>query len=169
MLDTGPLLTHLALHYAERIKAGIATRDAILRKIRSQMPFDESRQEAFKTLCRAAAPVLTTPHVLTEVFRLRKESELYRRQVDFRSVALELLVSGNIEEVHRPAESLYENSHYRDLVSRLRLTDTGFVSLAVEYDCVLLTDDDEMFQAYPSSPGTGFQIRMLDEYLREKS
>jgi hypothetical protein len=169
VLDTGPLLTYLAVHYIETIKAKISTRDRILQSVRpAGRPFDDSLQNAFTSLCRETRRLLTTSNALTEALKARKNSALYRRE-DFHDIALSFLAESNIEELPRPARSLIQDTRYRDHTLRLGLTDMGLVSLAVEFKCPLLTDDGEMFQAFPASSETGFEISLLDEYLLRKS
>jgi hypothetical protein len=166
LLDAGPLLTHLALHYLQKTGAEKARRDAVLRDVRpdSEVPFAETEQERLGILLDRFKRLLTTPHVVAEVLKLRGYSMLFRDEMQFRKLSLELLTSERMEEVPCPLREVCADPDCRDLICRLGLSDAGLIYVATREKCLLLTDDRRMFGAYTS--GAEFEIRLLDDCLR---
>jgi hypothetical protein len=166
VLDTGPLLTHLALHYLQKTGADKATRDAVLGDVRrdTRTPFAETEQERFGLLLGRFKRVVTTPHVVAEVLKLRGYSMLSRDEMQFRKLSLELLTSERMEEVPCPLREVCADPDWRDLICRFGLSDAGLIYVATREKCLLLTDDRRMFGAYPS--GAEFEIHLLDNCLR---
>jgi predicted nucleic acid-binding protein len=166
VLDTGPLLTCLALHYLDGTEADKFRRSKVLQDVRrgSDLRFAETEQERFQVLMSRAKRLLTTPHVLAEVLRLRGHPALSQDRERFRRLSLELLADGRIEEISGPLQALCADPEYRELICRLGLTDAAVVYLAAKERCLLLTDEERKFDTYTA--GAGFEIRTLDEYLR---
>jgi hypothetical protein len=102
IIDAGPLYTYLAVRYLESIRAEKAKRIAVLERIRDGRNFTEIQQEL---LCEAMTqPVVTTPHVMTEVLRAARESSPIIRTEDFRDHSIQILVGGSIREEPCPIE-----------------------------------------------------------------
>lgn len=110
-------------------------------------------------------PLLTTPHVAAEVMKLRARSRLASESSDFRRFALTFLGGPDIEEVPCSVTELNQED-FSSLVCRFGLTDAALIFVAAGRRCLLLTDDGELFSTY--SAGTQFEIRLLDEYLRQE-
>jgi hypothetical protein len=164
VLDTGPLLTYLALHYLDRTNADKAHRDAVIRDVRgrSTCRFTETEEERFRLLPRRFKRLLTTSLVVAEVLRLRGHSLLSRDERGFRELALTKL-EGTVEDIPYSLRDLCAAPDIRDLVCRLGLTDASIMHLAAKEQCLLLTDEGEMFGTY--TKGSKFEIRLLGEYL----
>lgn len=92
MLDTGPLLTYLAVHYLGQTEADIARRSAVLQDVRRGSRFAKAEQERFQVLLDRSERLLTTPHALCEVLKLREHSVLSQDRERFRQLSLELLI-----------------------------------------------------------------------------
>ena len=165
VLDHSPLLTYFGLHYLQSTKADKATSDEFLRWLRpSGSPLTETEQERFLSSLPCFEHVLTTPHVLTEAFKIRGGSKLCRYREDLRRVGVSMLLKGGVEEVAVPVMELCAQEDFAALVYRLGLPDAGVIYLAVRQQGLLLTDDKRLYSDYPASDS--FQICMLDEYLR---
>ena len=162
LLDTGPLLTYLALRYADSTKASKAYADTLFRDIRKQSDrFGATTQERFRELIETRQ-TLTTPHVILEATRLREHSELVGAE-GFSDFSLGILTGGDITEIWWALEEVCEQSEYIDLVHRFGVADASLLFVSAREGCLLLTDDDRLFDAYGA--GSKFQIRLLDEYL----
>jgi hypothetical protein len=162
LLDTGPLLTYLTLLYADSINAPKLYRDTLFRDIRRHAtPFGEKEQERFGELIEVRrAPV--TPHVILEATRMREHSELARvgRFVEF---SIEVLFGGTISEISCSLGDICKEPEYIALVHRFGVTDAGLLFVSAREECLLLTDDHDLFAAYEAD--SKFQIRLLDEFL----
>jgi hypothetical protein len=162
LLDTGPLLTYLALRYADSTKAPIAYRDKLFRDIRKKgQPFSATAQERFRKLVEIDH-ALTTPHVILEATKLREYSQL-ARAVNFPEFSLEVLTSRPISEVWCSLEEICKEPEYIDLVHRFGVADASLLFVSDREECLLLTDEGPLFAAFRA--GSKFQIRLLDEYL----
>jgi hypothetical protein len=162
LLDTGPLLTYLALCYADSTGTPRADRDALFRYTRKQGPrFSETQQERFGKLIEARH-ALTTPHVILEATRLREYSELAKVE-SFREFSHEVLTTGAISEIWFSLEEICKEPKYTDLVRRFGVTDASLLFISARKECLLLTDDNRLFAAHGA--GSKFEIWRLDEYL----
>lgn len=161
VIDTGPLLTYLALRYLDRDDAPQARRNQIFDELRRAKPFADTEQEHLRHAMSRA--VLTTPHVLTEVFRLR-ESSILRKLEGFLPCSLDILDQGSIIEVQCPTAELSKDRDFRELICRRGLTDAGLVFIATRRKALLLTDDVRLSEDY--SAGASYEIWTLDDYLQ---
>ena len=96
-IDTGPLLTYLALRYLDRSDAPTARRNQVLKEIRQGHAFGDTQREQFLKLMKR--PVFTTAHVISEALNLRGKSVLNREKEEFRRNSLDVLTSGSISEI----------------------------------------------------------------------
>jgi predicted nucleic acid-binding protein len=157
LLDTGPLLTALALIYYRDVK-----QEPVPNDIRpNKRPLSEEDGERVLEFLGRAPRRLTTPHVLTEVFKLRDRSELRRRGEDFRGSSLDALKKLNIEERHCPLSELASESNFVDCMCRHGLTDAALLCVSVRENCTVLTDDKRLFEF----AGRKVQLLLLDELL----
>jgi hypothetical protein len=147
LLDTVPLLTYLAVRYADSISASKAYRDRLFQEIRSQSPpFAEDDQERLGELIEVRG-ALTTPHVILEATKLREISELAKAE-GFRDFSLEVLSSGAISETWCSLEELCKEPEYSALARRFGVADASLLFVSDRKECLLLTDDDRLFDAY---------------------
>jgi predicted nucleic acid-binding protein len=163
VVDTGPLLTYLALRYLDDLDASKAERDKIFKDIRRMGIFTETEQERLRIELRR--PFLTTALVISEVLKLRENSVLRMQAWEFRTHSLKVLTSGNIHEVACPIAEICSQPDLRQLICHFGLTDAGLIFVASRSRALLLTDDRRLFRAYSSVPS--YQIRLLDDYLRQ--
>lgn len=164
VLDTGPLLTYLAVHYLDQTEADTARRSAVVQDVRRGSRFAKAEQERFQVLLDRSEHLLTTPHALCEVLKLREHSVLSQDRERFCRISLKLLMDGKLKEVSCPVRELCADEAYGELICRFGLTDAAVVYLAENERCLLLTDDRKLCRTYTS--GAVFEIRLLDEYLR---
>jgi hypothetical protein len=165
VLDTGPLLTYLALLYLDSIEAKKAYRDALFSDIRGEKrAFGETEQERFGAWMAASRPLLTTAHIMAEVTKLRAYSGLAKAG-EFRSFSLDVLAGDTFSETTFSLAELYGEPRYMALTRRFGVTDAGLLLLADRNGYLPLTDDTPLFDAHSSE--SRFEIRLLDEYLRE--
>jgi hypothetical protein len=164
VLDTGPLLTYLTLHYLDR--TGATDREAIIRDVRSgsRYPFTATEEERFRLLLHRFKRLLTTSPAVAEALRLREYSLLSRDRWRFRELALERLKDGKVEDVHCPLRELCAEEGFRDLICRLGLTDASLIFVAAKERCLLLTDDRRMFEGLLA--GAKPDVRLLGDYLK---
>jgi hypothetical protein len=163
IIDTGPLLTYLALRYLDRHNAQKARRDQVFNELLPGITFADTEQQHLRRAM--SREVLTTPHVLTEVFKLREPSILKKLE-GFLACGLDILGQGRIIEIPCPTAKLCEDRGFRELICRRGLTDAGLVFVAMQQQsALLLTDDSRLFGDYPA--GAGFEIRLLNDYLQE--
>ncbi len=165
MLDTGPLLTYLALQHLEQTKADKAHREAVFRDLRggSGCGFTETEQELFGLAVDRWERLLTTSYVIAEIWRLRNHSELRRYEQPLHEMTLQELTGGRVEEVPCSVQELCAEEGFRELICRLGPTDASLIHLAAKERCLLLTDDRRMFQGYFA--GAKFDMKLLDEYI----
>lgn len=148
------------LTYYQNVGAGPARYKSVLADVRGKTPEDvEDFEGRFNQLLRRGrCQLATSPHVLTEVFKLRKHSQLEVDEPRFRRLALDELKKAAIEEVHCPASDLSSKDSI-DRICRLGLTDATLLHLAMQRDYVILTDDGKF---HAESMG---YIRLLDNLL----
>jgi hypothetical protein len=162
LLDTGPLLTYLALRYADSTNAPKAYRDTLFRDIRKQgQRFSATAQEHFRKLIETQH-ALTTPQVILEATKLREHSEL-ARATGFGDFSLRVLSSGTISETWCSLEELCKEPEYLALARRFGVADASLLFVSAREKCLLLTDEDPLFAACRAE--SKFRIRLLDEYL----
>lgn len=113
VIDTGPLLTYLAIQYLDSKEAPKAWRDHVLGEIRGRA-FAEAGHERFLELTKR--PLLTTAHVISEALKLRETSALSPEKEDFRRNSLEVLTSGAISEISCPIAEICREEDFRQLI-----------------------------------------------------
>jgi predicted nucleic acid-binding protein len=161
VLDTGPLLTALVLFYFRDLRQESERRWAVLKDIRPDgRPLTEEEGESVLEFLGRAPRRFTTPHVLTEVFKLRAHSEL-RKISDFRRSSFDALRKLYIEERHCPLSDLASQPELVDSVCRHGLTDAALLYVSAHVRCTLVTDDKRLFQF----TGRKVQLLVLDELL----
>ncbi|MCP5119998.1 MAG: hypothetical protein GY953_55070 [bacterium] len=99
---------------------------------------------------------------MTEALKLRQTSKLATDEERFVGAGLSLVMERRVEEVPCPVEEICSDPDRLALACRMGLPDASVLLLAAKKRCLLLTDDRPMFQ----SSAAGFEIRLLDEYLR---
>jgi hypothetical protein len=162
LLDTGPLLTYLALRYADSTNAPKAYRDTLFRDIRKDgQQFGATAQEHFRKLIEMQH-ALTTPQVILEATKLREYSEL-AKATGFRDFSLRVLSSGAITETWCSLEEICKEPEYLALARRFGVADASLLFVSAREECVLLTDEGRLFDARGAE--SKFQMRQLDEYL----
>lgn len=146
LLDTGPLLAFIALRYLQETAAGEARRRKILSDIQPGLEWTAVEAERFSHLISRYARLLTTTHVLTEVFKLRKYSELKRDAHTFMRFAADALRRSNVREVHCSLEDFSSNEELIDLACSVGLTDAALVFVSKREGCPILSDDTRLFE-----------------------
>ena len=164
VIDTGPLLTYLALRYLDGSGASKAKRDEILRDIRPRSGFAETEQERFLQVMKQ--PALTTAHVISEALKLRDASALGREKETFRRNSLAVLTGDTISEIRCPIVEICLEEDFRELICRHGLTDASLIFIASRNRALLLTDDGRLFRGYSVRPGY-YTIKLLDDFLRQ--
>ena len=145
VLDTGPLLTYLAMQYLEWTGADKAFSDAVVREVSRAEITDENQQISFRDFLKAHSRRVTTSHVIAEALYPRASSELGKDKETFRRVALDNLAF--IQE--RPV--LLKDLD-RELIVRHGVCDAGVVRLAQLEEAALLTNDERLCGALPGDP-----------------
>jgi hypothetical protein len=163
VVDNGPLLTWLTISFLNSRDTLKAVRDQILAGIRPDSVISETHQQRLHEMMTQG--VLTTPHVISETLKLREHSALGAMQEEFRNYSLKLLTSLSIREIPCPIAEICSEREFRQLICRYGLTDAGLIFIASRYAALLLTDDARLSRDY--SAGGGYQIELLDAYLRQ--
>jgi hypothetical protein len=163
VVDSGPLKTYVALCYLDRTNARKAHRDSVFRELRGGGTFADSQQARLRQALGKS--VITTPHVLVEIFKFREHLSLRQEKEQLRACCLDLISSGKIEEASCPTAELARDESFRQMACRLGIADAGLVFVAANKNALLLTDDRRLFQV--CSAGATYEIRLLDEYLRD--
>ena len=127
------MLTAL-VHVYFRIRREPERRQAAFRDIRDGWPLTEEEGEKVLEFLGRAPRRLTTPHVLTEIFKLRGHSEL-RKISDFKRSSLDALRKLYIEERHCPLSDLASQSELVDRVCRHGLTDAALLYVSEQEHC----------------------------------
>jgi hypothetical protein len=162
VIDTGPLLTYLAIRYLNTTEASKARRDHVLGEIRGRA-FDEPEQERLLELMKQHT--FTTAHAISEALNLREASALNRAKTEFRRNSLEVLTSGTMSEIACPVAEICRTEDFRQLICSHGLTDAALIFVAARNRALVLTDDGRLFSSY--SEDSGHVIELLDNYLRE--
>jgi hypothetical protein len=164
LLDYGPLLTAIVQFYF-RDRAEPERRQAALKDVRPNgRPLAEEQGERVLEFLGHAPRRLTTPHVLTELFKLRAHSEL-RKIKDFKKSSFDALRKLNIEEKHYAFNLLALKSEFVECVCRFGLTDASLVYVSELERCTVLTDDKRLYQF----SGRRVRLLLLDELLASDS
>ena len=100
--------------------------------------------------------------MILEAPKLREHSKL-ARAASFQEFSLEVLTGGAISKIWCSLEGICKEAECMDLVHRFGVTDAGLLFVSAREECLLLTDDHDLFAAYEAD--SKFQIRLLDEYL----
>lgn len=162
VIDTGPLLTYLAIRYLDSTDAPKARRDHVLGEIRGRA-FAETEQERFLELMKQR--MLTTAHVISEALNLREASALSREKEEFRRNSLGVLIAGALSEISCPIAEICKAADFRELICRCGLTDAGVIFVAAQNRALVLTDEGRLFSSY--SGDSGHLIELLDRYLED--
>ena len=109
--------------------------------------------------------MLTTAHVLCEVFKLRESSALSRNKEGFTRNSLEVLTGEVVRELPCPIANLCREDDFRELICRDGLTDAGLMFVTAKNSALVLTDDRRLFSSY--SENSGYEIELLDNYLQQ--
>lgn len=144
VVDTGPLLTVLALNYVHAIHAPKVKRDKILTKANEDLLKNPTRQERYLQLFSGIRTILTTSHVIGELQGLQKgRLDLEREdKKQFWSHSMNFLCMKNIDEQLLRLLDMHGREDLREVVCLIGPTDTGLIDLARKEGCVLLTDDE---------------------------
>lgn len=153
---------YLALRYLDDVKADKGTRNLVFHEIQpSDVDFVERDQQNLRLAFQGG--ILTTPHILTEVLKLRKSSWLRSKQFQFRELALGLLSTRHIEEVTCPVVDIIASLPW--FICQFGLADASGLFAAQIRQAILITDDNRLFAGLPANPA--FEIRLLSEFLAE--
>ena len=159
LVDTGPLLTLLTLDYLRETGAAEARRGAVLADIRRERQWTVIEEELLSELLSQYGRLLTTPHVVAEVFKLREHSELKGDQYRFRRIAMSSFKKANLQEEHCSLVDLALNEDSVEWVCSFGVIDAMLLHVSMKEDCLILTDDTRLLRA-----GTG-RILILDREL----
>jgi hypothetical protein len=161
LLDTGPLLTLLALEFLRETEAGHSRRVAVLQELRGK-EINRLEEERFTEVFANYQRKLTTPHVLTEVFKLRDWSQLKRHEPHFRKVGIDTIKRAGIREITASLAELASNQDAIRRICLLGLTDAALLYVSGKENWTLLTDDRPLL-AFASG-----QIQLLDAFLQPR-
>jgi predicted nucleic acid-binding protein len=145
--------------YVRDIGIGQARGAVILRDVRGRdvHPLEQERlEEVFAGFQR----LLTTPHILTEAFRLRKYSELRKDEYRFREVAINVFKRTAIQEITASLGDFTSNQDAILRICQLGLTDAILLHVSAKENCTVLTDDQELLPF-----GLG-RIQLLNTFLQ---
>jgi hypothetical protein len=93
---------------------------------------------------------------------MRERSEL-ARVGNFLEFSIGVLFGGSISEIWCSLEDICKEAEFIDLVHRFGVADASLLFVSAREECLLLTDDQDLFAAYGTE--SKFQMRLLDEYL----
>src|SRR5690242_8212429 len=117
LLDTGPLLTYLAMRYSDHTKAPKTYRDTLFWDIRKHGErFSETALERFRKLVESRH-ALTTPNVILDATNLLEYSESSSAD-GFLKFSVKVLFGGEISEIWYSLEEICKEAEYIDLVHR---------------------------------------------------
>jgi len=141
VLDTGPLFTGLTLVY---IRQRPTVRDYVLHE--HKLPkyiTDPTTERAFLAFLDSIKEVLTTSHVIGQIKSRRALApDIYR---EFMLSSMDFLSRKGLSERLVTLLSMREDDNSRRLICTVGPTDAGLVTLARQENCLLLTDDNRLF------------------------
>jgi predicted nucleic acid-binding protein len=155
LLDTGPLLTLLAISFLRETDAGEARHRAVLSDIQPEWTRVEAAR--FSEFLALYPRRLTTTHVLTEAFKLRQHSELKQDEYRFRRFVPGELRKADVREVYCSLEDLSSDAESMEWVCRVGLTDAALLFVSRREGCPILSDDTRLRDS-----GSGSQVLILN-------
>jgi rRNA-processing protein FCF1 len=107
-----------------------------------------SAQGQYLDLLESIPAKLVTSHVVGELNGLALKLKLYgSRRVDFWRTSRDLILGWGIQEQLVCLVDLWKNEAMRELIAEIGPTDAGLLDLALERNCVLITEDEKTLAA----------------------
>ena len=139
VVDAGPLMSALVLHFARQASPG--SRQALIgrSRIADYLVGEPVRQRAFVEFFDSIPKINTTSHVIGELQGLQR----FRggEQRDFWMTSLDWLGGKKLDERLVRLLDLTSSPSWRDIVCRIGPCDGGLIELALKEGTTLLTDD----------------------------
>jgi rRNA-processing protein FCF1 len=145
VVDTGPLITVLTVHFLNATQAEASRRTTISRRVVAKNILEiPAFEEKYLNLFKGIKSLMTTSHVIGELqglqrSRLKFDGNDLRR---FWLLGMEFMRARKIEETLVRLLDMESKQYLRESVCSLGPTDTGLIELARKEGCVLLTDDE---------------------------
>ncbi len=145
VVDTGPLITVLTLHFLNETQADTNRRSTILRRVVTKEVLEiPAYEERYLNLFKSVKSLMTTSHVIGELQGLQS-SRLKFNGNDLRRFwlsGLEFMRGRKLEETLVRLLDMADRDYLRAGICRFGPTDTGLIELARKEGCVILTDDE---------------------------
>jgi predicted nucleic acid-binding protein len=136
VIDTGPLLSALVLHY--QIRYG--RRSALDSLLREPLRIRDHQQQ-FLSFLAAIPDKLTTSHVIAELQGHVNSAKLcWDDRLNFWQGSIDLLMQWGLDE--RLIRLLDIISRHL-MIADIGIVDTGLIELAARNNCVLITEDEK--------------------------
>lgn len=142
VIDSGPLFSALVLNYDLRsTRYGGSPRftDRLADPLRNT-----TAQHLFLTLLGSIREKLTTSHVIAELNGLEKSRLGLRGEgrLDFWRTSIDLLMQWDIDETLIRLLDLAADESFRTCLPEIGAIDTGLIHMALQHECVLITEDE---------------------------
>ena len=142
VIDSGPLFSALVLNYDRRwIDYGRSPRFA---HVLADPLRNTTAQRRFLELLGSIGEKLTTSHVIAELNGLeRSRLGLYGDgRLDFWRTSIDLLTQWDIDETLVRLLDLASDESFRACLPEIGAIDTGLIQMALQHECVLITEDE---------------------------
>lgn len=142
VIDSGPLFSALVLNYDLR---GIGYgRSPRFTHVLADPLRNSTAQRPFLELLSSIREKLTTSHVIAELNGLEKgRLRLFGDgRLDFWRMSIDLLVQWDIDETLIRLLDLASDESFRACLPEIGVIDTGLIQMALQHECVLITEDE---------------------------
>jgi hypothetical protein len=142
VIDTSALFSALASHYdsfrQEYAKGKVPWISNLKRPLDSV-----AARTRYLEILGAIPEKLVTSHVIAECYGLRSRLDLNSKAcTDFWRMSVDLLLQWNVEEQLVSLSELCKNPELKDFIPRIGPTDTALIALAMQRQCILVTEDE---------------------------
>lgn len=142
VIDSSPLFSALVLNYdLRRIGYGRSPR---FTHLLAEPLRNTTAQRPFLELLGSIREKLTTSHAIAELHGLEKvRLRLYGEdRLDFWRTSIDLLIQWDIDEVLIRLLDLASDKSFRACLPEIGAIDTGLIQMALQHECVLITEDE---------------------------
>ena len=142
VIDSGPLFSALVLNYDQRV-AGYGRQPRFTGLLAEPLR-NPAAQMLFLELVRSVRVKLTTSHAIAELSGLiMRRLNLYGDgRLDFWRTSIDLLVQWDIDESLIRLMDLASSPSLQACLPDIGVTDTGLIQMALQHECVLITEDE---------------------------
>jgi rRNA-processing protein FCF1 len=142
VIDSGALFSALVINYDMQM-SGFGRLPRFTDRLDERLR-NVTAQRQFLELLRSIRHKLTTSYVIAELNGLEKSRlGLYGdSRLSFWRQSIDLLIQWEIDERLIRMLDLYSDDGLRECLPDIGIADTGLIRMALQYECVLITEDE---------------------------